>query len=734
MQALWSRVARSPDTTCRCMSCLSNTTATSARSAIARRGGSVGIKGVWAFGTPTSTFVYTSIFAAGLTVDALAKRKRNEQWVSAFEHLREEMAMQATLKERENQIHVLVEEESITFNPDYLTLDEVFPDGVDWETLFRTTAMDLDETPSIELSEAKFSLKRVPKTLSRSLWDLLVFDSRFPGDPIMEWDVNTGAPLIRHNLPPQSMWSYDHVRTKALRMRHSRKKLAIQQISTVVMVRRLFSRAGTRAYYLMSKQEQASTDFLDRLSPILRDLLSMSSKDYHNTEKQLLSILAQLQQQSSEDHEARKLLLINCRKNHTAIPHYWQDEDGDFYAIGKQMNDSIKDIFRDSERPNGSKDLSFAIAKIGHNLLVSSVAPDVHTFNLLISGFKRWRLPDLVDEVLPALDACKIRPNEMTCAIVLDHFAQSNRPEQFSSFVARMQGVKNALSLARPDINVNEVGAGRLIRISEDKVYQKVYPTPLVFNSLMLGALRFAGFDRALDIYYEMKKDGWGLDVLGLTHFLVDCIERRDWQGGLHIWQEINNIKFQAKRSHVAKAYSNMLTLCSVTENKSAFNQLLSEIVRLSYNGKEIVDLARIFEEKIRGQQRFRTHGSLKFEVSDAISSYIADTKGPEKAVVLEDTAEPYAEPTAKPAKLDPEDAWAVWMLHELGEDINAKAEPQEASVKPEESPKVEQEPQSALEFMPNRIYMDPDEAWAIWMKHELGIDVREDANIENKK
>ena len=40
----------------------------------------------------------------------------------------------------------------------------------------------------------------------------------------------------------------------------------------------------------------------------------------------------------------------------------------------------------------------------------------------------------------------------------------------------------------------------------------------------------------------------------------------------------------------------------------------------------------------------------------------------------------------------------------------------------------MKEESNTTLELIPNRIYMDPDEAWAIWMKQELGVDIREDA------
>lgn len=635
------------------------------------------------------------------------------------------MEAQTIREELEKQEHVFAEDESITFNPDHLTLEEMFPQGVDWDILFRTTAMDLDETPSIELPETTFSLKRMPKNMSRSLWDLLAFDSRYPGDPLMEWEVNTGDPLIRHYLPPQSMWSYDHARANALQRRHTLKKLAIQQLSVAIMVRELLSKLGTEIDFSSSDWNASSPHILERLSPVLRNIISMSSNEHQSSLKKLRRALWRLQQQPGEDLNARNALLQDCRRDHVGIPQYFQDDDGDFHGISRQMNQSIKDILRDPSVPKDRMNLAAAIAKVSHNLLVSSVAPDVHTLNMLILGFKRWNLPEFVDIVVPILEECKIRPNEMTCAAILDHYVRTNRPDRFSSFISRMRGVKNALFLARPDINITEAGSRRLIRVNEEKVYQKVYPTPLVFNSLMLGVLKFAGFDRALEIYDEMKTDGWGLDVLGLSQFLVDCIERRDWQGGLYIWREIGSIKLQAKQSHTAKAYANMLTLCSIMEERKAFNHLLTEIVRCGHNGKEIIQAARSFESTIRSRTNPRARQPADEGVASDVSTYMAEAKQSDS---VEHLAEPYSQPASDKTKLDPDDAWALWMLHELGEDITAKRESESVLEKKKEPASVKEESNTTLELIPNRIYMDPDEAWAIWMKQELGVDIREDA------
>ena len=226
---------------------------------------------------------------------------------------------------------------------------------------------------------------------------------------------------------------------------------------------------------------------------------------------------------TSKEEWPEDIMTIRSGPKFSAEPDYMQDADGDFHHIAEQLNTAIRNIFDEyQDKRKDTTQLAIATAKICHNLLISSAAPNLQTFNILLTGFQKWERPRLVRSVIAAWDDCKIRPNEITCVAILDHYVEANRPDDFSRFVAKMRGAGDAHMLAHPDITINEASEGRLIRASDTKVFQKVYPTPMVFHSLMHGVLRFAGFDRAMDIYYEMKDDGWGLDMGALSRFLDD--------------------------------------------------------------------------------------------------------------------------------------------------------------------------------------------------------------------
>jgi hypothetical protein len=342
------------------------------------------------------------------------------------------------------------------------------------------------------------------------------------------------------------------------------------------------------------------------------------------------------------------------------------------------MNESLQKLLDNVPNGNAIKE-AVVLAKICHNLLVSSASPDLQTFNTLLVGFRRWRRRKLIDRVIPAFTYCKLRPNEITCREILNHYASARHghPDDFSRFVAKMRGIGDSLMLANPNITINEASQGRLVKVNSNKVYQKVHPTPMVFSSLITGVMRFAGFDRALDIYYEMKADGWGLDVQGLTRLLNDCLRRADWEGGLYIWGEISSIKARVHHHDMAKAYTQMLGLCSITGNTVAFNQILTDLSQEGFDRNKIFGLAMDHVQIARKKKQYFPPAWVADNVMIAASAYVRDLKPQESTAALDavdddDTAFSNHEPDTighvEHNTADTKEVWASWLEREFGE------------------------------------------------------------------
>ncbi|CAI6251793.1 unnamed protein product [Periconia digitata] len=657
MLALWSRVTRAPGT-CRCISCGSTNAALATRAST---------RATSLLGAPTSTFIYTSIFTVGLAIDAKTKQRRNEQWDTAFEQLHDEIG----------RLPVNDRKLRSTAN----SIEAMLSSGIDMDVVHQVAGMEL-----VEGGEEFHDIPQPEVDINHILegvWDYMPFDTRFPSGPNqnLPWPANTGQELIRYHLPPQSLWSLDHMRWTAVRKRQIWKKLAMQELAIGELIHALLAQAS---------ESRLTEKAFASLSPVIRDIVLLDPREnvgarHHIREN--MDRLAIIERTASPEEIGD----IKAKIKGPGIPSYHQDRDGDFYEITMQMNAAIRKLFDEIPRGNDKyyeNQLSLMLARVCHNLLISSAAPDLQTFNILLTGFKRNRLPELVSHVIKTFDRCKIRPNEISCAVILDHYAETDNPDAFSKYVARMRGGYNALMLARPDININERGQNRLIRVNEDKVYQKIHPTPLVFNSLMLGVLRFAGFDRAVDIYFEMKEDGWGLDTLGLSHFLSDCVKRADWNGGVLIWEEISSIKQKIKESHMIKAYADMISLCSVTGNTVAFNHLLNEVVRRGYDRKRIMKSVMAAERRYENGSKV---SSAPAWAADNLLIVMSDFMQPDKQDIEDvdsfpedaQQSEQYPEENGAadaavnqstgveqplPPALSPEETWNIWLQHELGE------------------------------------------------------------------
>ncbi|KAK7193768.1 hypothetical protein DPSP01_000322 [Paraphaeosphaeria sporulosa] len=698
MTALWSRAFRTPGT-CRCISCAATA------SAVARRPGATGLRGAWAFGSPTSTFVYTTVFAAGLAIDAKAKRNRSGQWDSAFETIQEELRALQRPGHRRTA--------GVASERDTLRSVEATPSDLEWDNAFKAAGMDIIDDAVLDKRQEQLHAALLPEVL----WDLLRPDAHLNGPSLLEWPASTGpGPGSRYNLPPQSLWALESVRLKALRNRATRKKLALQELSVCSLVHNLL---GQSEAHLLSDGDLAS------LSPHIGTVALLTDDERLTIRREIMANMGALETTKKEDWPEDTMSMRTGAKI-VAEPSYFQDSDGDFHHIANQLNVAIKKLFEEYyDKRKEPQEIALATAKICHNLLISTAAPNLQTFNILLTGFRKWEQPRLVDNVIRELDGCKIRPDEITCATILNHYAEQRRPEQFSRFVAKMRGAANALMLARPDVTVNEAGNGRLIRISETKVLQKVYPTPMVFDALMHGVLTFAGFERAMDIYFEMKSDGWGLSMVGLSRFLDDCLHRADWQGGLIVWEEIASIKGRIQPELLAKAYAQFLSLCSVSQKPAAFNTVLNDVVKQGYNRKSILTWYKEIRNAIRPQKGYLAPAFTADNLLIAVSGYMKTNEATDAETVpffeeinadlVETHLHPQQQGTAE--HVDP---WTAWVEHELGEPIQTK-QPYEAT-EPATSLALKENSEDAPRTMQPQAQGTANEVdpWAVWMEHEL--------------
>ncbi|KAI8941411.1 hypothetical protein NX059_002634 [Plenodomus lindquistii] len=643
MRAIWPRATWTLGT-CRCISSVSQP-----RLHPTRGGRTPAPGATCAPGWSMPRVLYTTIPGDSDSADATARETRDRQWKQALAHLRDVFDRQ-TLQEQDPGAH------------DHDLSHDALPPGLDWDAVQHVAGMELIDDHVLRQKEVQ------SYDAAAAAWDDLRYDSRTPGGPSLAWPANTGPDLVPHSLPPQSLWAPDNLRMTAMRRRHTWKKMALQELSTGLLIHSLLAQPN------IARFSKALGDPDIAVSHQVLDVVSMTGSQAQEARQEIVQCLEAVHatdvKSSSEDVAKARIAT-----GQPAIPSYTQDPDGDFYTVCQQMNRSIKQLLDQVPKGNDRAE-ALAVAKICHNLLASSAPPDLQTFNILLVGFKRVRRPKMVDICIRAFLNQKIRPNEITCREIMGHYAQQCRPNDFSHFVAKMRGVGGALMLANPTITLNEASHNRLVRISEDKVYQKVHPTPMVFGSLIGGVLKFAGFDRALDIYYEMKADGWGLDVPGLTRLLGDCVRRGDWEGGTYVWEEISSINNNnASVKDLTRAYYHMLSLCSICGKTVAFNQILNEVAQRGLDRKSIIAAATKQTRKLQSKSEYLAPAWAADNVLIAVSGYLDDAKTSTDVanalqdVDIDDAAHVDDVATQEQIKQkSPEDLWASWVEAEFGE------------------------------------------------------------------
>ena len=494
----------------------------------------------------SSTLWYSGIFATAATFDAGVKQQRREQWDKAIAEVKQELGQPA-------------------------------------EKVTQDAKMELDAKPPSGREHALDALAEVAD----------VFSEVEPYRRRAFWPANTGPPLQVHRLPPESIYATDVRREQAALRRWSPKKLEAVMLSIDALQLKIFHQLAL----------QSGSDWRTEASGAIpvnyRDQMFMSAEELFAAFDSKSKDLARLKRSDPE--------LNGWQRSEQDMPlcSYSQDDQGLFHGTTRELNKSLQALFK--QHAASTITTPALLAKVAYNLSISAAPPNVHTYNTLLLGFSKSQQPTLVGSTIHSLRRTSMRPNEVTNSAILNHYTVQDDAEGFIKWIKLMRGKNGGLALARPDIRINEAGAGRLVRDEErgrpDRVIQLPYPTPNVFSAIIRGMLKFSGFDTALGICERMGQEGWGLCMSGLTPLLKDCARHGDWVSGLAVWDQIQALKKKSTRrqgktlvSEVVglDAYAAMLRLCSRTGQRDKFESVWQQACR-AHRGragvlKEIVE------------------------------------------------------------------------------------------------------------------------------------------------
>lgn len=528
MQTLWSRIAQTggAGSACKCPQCLTFA------GGLTRRVGAGATKRTPKYLT-SSTLWYSGIFAAAATLDAGAKVRRREKWDRAIAEVKEELGKEEKvgLVGGDKATKVVMEEEgTVMWSPD--VLEEAFGE---LQTTFQKP----------------------------------------------RWPANTGPQLEPHNLAPESIYAGSGRRGKAEVRAWTPKKVEVISTSIdLLQVRIMIAliNSGLREEAVLAVPEEYAAK------------LRRSRDSLHAHKTTLKEDLRRLREapHTLEGYErvAPRKPLNAFSIAETGVPFAERSQ----YQQPTELNLALQSLMRQHKRNNIST--ATLLARICYNLSASSLPPNLDTYNTLLLGFSAANQHDMVTHVIRSLKQCNLRPNETSVAAILNHYTAIDDAPSFVHFVETMRGKHMGLALARPDIRITEACKGRLIPREDDptKIIQLPYPTPKVFAALIAGVTKFGGFDTALGVCKNMGEEGWGLCMSGLAPLLQDCADRRDWEAGLSVWEQVQQLEAKSKRQGSTRehgpekipvrVYASMLRLCLGKGERKLYDEVWQQATR----------------------------------------------------------------------------------------------------------------------------------------------------------
>ena len=251
------------------------------------------------------------------------------------------------------------------------------------------------------------------------------------------------------------------------------------------------------------------------------------------------------------------------------IPKYHHRGSFEEYEESTALNTAVHTLLQNMQ---GEMNLGPLMSKICYKLLTSRTPPNVHTYNMLLVRFCQLENEDLVQAVCDSMRESHIRPNEITHSTILRFYTLTDNRGAFLDYTRRMRGRDGGLALARPGQEIPPMTADRYRRFGgQVKIAEKARMNGEVYTSLIVGAIRFWGRERAIGLYRDMICEGWKPNSELFTAILRHCCYYRDWTAGLAVWHQLSRIPERAS----TLAYECMLRLCRYCQQYEAFDQVL---------------------------------------------------------------------------------------------------------------------------------------------------------------
>lgn len=545
----------------------------------------------------SATFTYSAIFAGATLIDGKMKRDRRKELDEAIEEAKLRLIGEATGPGVEEVVPVRAALEQPSVLERRATIDggkahmETMDPQVD-------AIQEWDEIMKNEMEG------KAPPPIPRTM----------------------GARIERHRLPPQSLWATSEARQMTAESIWTDRKLQMNGLAVGRLILDILITAG------LYKDGPRPPD---QYPSNLDELRQLDRSELVELREQLGSVINTLRWVEEESWDLSYSEFVPFLRQNPWIPQF-ADAADNFKWKRLERNWRMFNTLQTSlEQNSGFGQVAVRLCE----LLALNVAPDHVTYNVLLLGLSKRRHYDLVDRVCDLMEIAKIRPNELTCALVLEHYTRTNNVNGFSNFVDKMRGLRAGLMLARPDLAITSDNAARLILkhdAKKRKIIQKVTPTPMVYSAFVSGLIKFLGIDATVTYCEDLKSDGWGVDKRVLGQFMQEYARRSNWDSCLAVWREYQKLAVVTELEDLDYSISaTMLTLCQRTERFQEFEKLYSGALSRGFDRRWLQKTLHR-----RRQKESFVPNSVDWDFETAFSNMTNKSKGSQEAFMVTSSLE----------------------------------------------------------------------------------------------
>lgn len=339
---------------------------------------------------------------------------------------------------------------------------------------------------------------------------------------------------------------------------------------------------------VMPHREPQSQIHLDKLQSMVRTLISKllaTASILENTKAKARRRKTYPFTDPLNDTQLQTKLIterIHALMDDSKLPTYRLLDLEGAHEVRKDLNSSIAAIFKSKDaKCSHEGELGLIVAKICYNLLVSTSAPSVTTYNIMIQNFTRRRYHEVAGVVVRSFNESRFRPNEHTFSEILRHYMATNDLPKLAGIIRQIDGESWGRGLKRRFVHALEKPAvhrwastTKVMLIRNPKVLQeKLHLNSELFDSLIRASLRCQSLKSTFRYLAMAITEGCRIRTELFDVLVKRCMGREESKTFLlHLISTLSyqwSCGFDVPRglqydSHVRESISNVLEACGL--------------------------------------------------------------------------------------------------------------------------------------------------------------------------